>query len=349
MLKITIVHNYFTEQTSNDLFVMKATPATRQLLQKMQVYLKIKTNEIRLYVDNTQLSTLRYFLEQRPALLLSFELYAKNPRWVQATRLPTTFSPQQHLLYFTNRFAAEDDTTPLLQSNKTVGKEEIYKIASPPLQVDNTQGAWQLFSGQTGQEVFPLASTVQTYTAADLPEGAYWLQEAGDVKRRFLFWHQNKAQRPLGFIDIQWQPAMREQWLKEIKQKQALESTYTYNIVFGTPRSYWRYLCVSQKQWDEEAVESMRIESDFSELTFSKPIVKKQENGYYVYIFTSERSLPLQNRYPFSLKLKATIPKTEAKPAKNYEKLLPFAQPDQTYLAKEEETTTYFTDIPVSI
>ena len=107
MLKITQEHQYFSDQAFNNLFEWKPTNITRQWLQKMPLHCKLKPNEIHIIPDEDELHRLTYFLQKIEGIRLSFELYSKKDDWFSCSELPVDFLPQNHVLYFSNRYPVE--------------------------------------------------------------------------------------------------------------------------------------------------------------------------------------------------------------------------------------------------
>ena len=177
---------------------------------------------------------------------------------------------------------------------------------------------------------------------SNLPEGGYLILENGNVTTKFVHWHHNRAQKPIGLIEINLNQAMCKQWLTYIEAQQKLP-TYHYKVVWKAPRSYWRYLCVPYTEWSEKMIKSVYITSNEVQLDFDMPITLRQANGQVVYAFVSSKKIPLKDKYPFSFQLRAT---KDEMAKDDYLLTLPMAQPRHTYRTKQAD---YITDIVVKI
>ncbi len=347
MLHISLEHRYFTNQASNQLFEWKPTATTRQWFHKMPLFVKIKPNEIRIVPDEDELPTLGYFLEKQPDLSFTFELYSKDANWVACSRLPTSFSPQRHVLYFSNRYPTENYQG-LLHQGKAVGESELYLTKTlQELEALSSDEAKLLPADQANHLLPDSTSAASPENVTNLPEGRYFLMKKGAIADRLMYWQHHRVQRPIGLIEINLHEAMSQQWLQCINTQRHLP-TYRYKMIWESPRSYWRYLCLPYQTWSQDRVDSMHIVCDELPLNFGQPVILQQANGQVVYAFVSDKALPLRDQYPFALQLKANESSSEQNRAsdQDYVFTLPMAHPQHTYRTSESD---YMTDIAVRI
>lgn len=297
---IKLTHSYYEGQPAEN-FQLIPTKRTVQLIDRMGMLLRHKEGELHILCDASRREMLQQRLKQASVAesKFSFFLFTSNPCFSNITDIP--MDRKGKVFYCSNRSTGSADDAKL-HKEEYIGAGDLYDF-TPQFLENNVQGGLdyriEMENGAVESEmpVTKIHNGFQINTGS-LLEGHYKVFGNQDELSSFIHMGEKPKGSPLGFVELFFQPALKEKVMADLEGGEL--SGYKYQINFNARKVYWKYLIIPNYL---KRVKKLSVSSKKGEVAF-KSAGEEMLDDTKSFAFVSEKPIAFRKSYNYEIQLK---------------------------------------------